>query len=56
MKSSKNYSDAKVEEGKAMARGMREENMRHEKNIAKAGKRKQTMLENAAEKALSGAC
>lgn len=55
MKSSKHYSNEKmVENGKAMARGMRQENMQHEKNMAKAGRRRQTMLENAAEEALSG--
>jgi len=54
MKSSKNYNDEQVEQGKAMARGMRLENERHERNMAKASKRKQTMLENAAEQALSG--
>lgn len=54
MKSSKNYNDDMVEQGKAMARGMHAENEQKQKNIAKAGKRKHTMLENAAQKALSG--
>lgn len=54
MKSSKEYNDEMVENGRAMARGMRQENMQHEKNMAKASKRQQTMLENAAEQALSG--
>ena len=43
-----------VEHGRAIARGMREQNMQFEKNMAKAEKRKATMLENAAKNALSG--
>lgn len=43
-----------VENGKAMAHGARLEQAKHDKNIAKADRRKQTMLENAAERALQG--
>ena len=43
-----------VKQGRAIARGMTQENAQKEKNQAKAGKRKETMLEKAAEKALSG--
>lgn len=42
------------EEGRAIAQGMRAEKVEHQKNMAKAAKRQQTMLERAAEKALSG--
>lgn len=42
------------EHGRVIARAMHEENMRIEKNMASAVKRKSTMLENAAQKALSG--
>ncbi len=38
------------EQGRAIARGMTEENARKERNQASAEKRKQTMLRNAAEK------
>lgn len=48
MKSSKN--DKMVEQGKAIAQGMEKIRLQNEKNIAKAVKRKQTMLEHAAEK------
>jgi hypothetical protein len=41
-----------VEQGKAIAQGMHLKNMQIEKNMAKAVKRRQTMLENAAEKEL----
>ena len=43
-----------VEQGRAIARGMHAENEQKQKNMAKAGKRRQTMLSNAAEKALGG--
>jgi hypothetical protein len=46
--------DDMVEQGRAIARGMHAENEQKQKNMAKAGKRKQTMLENAATQALSG--
>lgn len=42
--------DKQVEQGRALARGMHEEKVRQEKNEAKAVKRKETMLRNAAEK------
>lgn len=42
------------EQGRAIARGIAEEQARKEKNLAKADKRLATMLERAAEKALSG--
>ena len=41
-----------VEHGRAIARGMEEIRVHNEKSIAKAARRRQTMLENAAEKAL----
>lgn len=44
----------KVEEGRAIARGMSEETARKERNKASADKRQATMLERAAEKLLSG--
>lgn len=43
-----------VEQGRVIARAMRLEKVQHEKNMIKAERRKATMLENAAEKALSG--
>ena len=44
--------DKLVGQGRDIARGMHLEKMQIEKNMAKAVKRKQTMLENAAEKEL----
>ena len=41
-----------VEQGRATALAMHELKVQQEKNMAKAVKRKSTMLENAAEKAL----
>lgn len=53
MKSSKLSQDNKeVEQGRAIAQGMEEIRLQREKNMAKAVKRRQTMLENAAEKEL----
>ena len=46
--------DKQKEQGRVIARGMREEKAQHQKNMAKAAKRRTTMLEAAAEKALSG--
>ncbi len=46
--------DKVTEQGRAIARGIAEENARKEKNQAKAVKRQATMLERAAERALSG--
>ncbi len=43
-----------VEHGRAIARGMNDENVQRQKNMARAGKRHATMLERAATKALSG--
>lgn len=54
MKSSNEYNEKHIEQGRAIARGMNQENVQQQKNMAKAGKRHQTMLENAAEKALGG--
>ncbi len=54
MKSSKSFKDEQVENGRAIARGMSQFKVQAEKNMAKAEKRKQTMLENAAEKAIGG--
>lgn len=42
------------EQGRAIARGIAEENAQKERNQAKADKRQATMLERAAERALSG--
>lgn len=42
------------EQGRVIAQGMNEVGVQREKNMAKAEKRRATMLENAAEKALSG--
>ena len=43
-----------METGRVIAHAMNEVNIQKEKNMAKADKRRATMLENAAEKALSG--
>ena len=43
-----------METGRVIAHAMNEVNVQKEKNMAKADKRRATMLENAAEKALSG--
>lgn len=51
MKSS-NQSNLK-EHGRVIARAMHEENVRREKSMASAEKRKETMLRNAAEKEFS---
>lgn len=42
------------EHGRIIARGMNDEKVEREKNMIKAVKRKETMLEKAAERALSG--
>lgn len=42
------------EYGRVIAQGMRTEKVQHEKNMAKAEKRNNTMLEKAATQALSG--
>ncbi len=42
------------EQGRAIARGIVEEQARKERNQASADKRRATMLENAAQRALSG--
>ena len=53
MKLSKLSQDNKlVEQGKAIAQGMHLQNVQIEKNMAKAVKRRQSMLEHAAEKEL----
>ncbi len=52
MKSSQE--DKVREHGRVIARGMHDVKVEQEKNMAKAAKRQQTMLENAAERALSG--
>lgn len=46
--------DKMVEQGRAVARGMDELRAQKERNMAKAEKRTKTMLERAAERALSG--
>ncbi len=43
-----------MEHGRVIARGMHELKVEQQKNMAKAEKRQATMLERAAEKALSG--
>lgn len=43
------------EHGRVIARGIQDIKVENEKNMAKAEKRKATMLERAAERALSGA-
>lgn len=43
-----------IELGRVIARGMHQEKVQQEKNMIKADRRKATMLEHAAEKALSG--
>jgi hypothetical protein len=43
-----------MEQGKAVALGIHRLKVEQQKNAAKAEKRQQTMLERAAEKALSG--
>lgn len=42
------------EHGRVIARGMEDAKVEQQKNMAKAAKRQQTMLERAAERALSG--
>jgi hypothetical protein len=42
------------EQGRAIARALHEEKAQRQKNMAAAEKRRTTMLENAAQKALSG--
>lgn len=43
-----------VEQGRATAHAMHELKVQQKKNVASAVKRKSTMLENAAQRALSG--
>jgi hypothetical protein len=52
MKLSKLSTNKQVGQGRDIARGMHLENVQIEKNMARAVKRRQTMLENAAEKEL----
>lgn len=42
------------EHGRVIARGMEDIKVEHQKNMTRAEKRKATMLERAAQKALSG--
>ncbi len=57
MKSS-NFSNKKIEEmktnGRIIAQAIEQQKVEKEKNMMKAVKRRDTMLENAAERALSG--
>ena len=46
--------DNMVEQGRVIARAMDDLKVQKEKNMIKADRRRATMLENAAEKALSG--
>jgi len=46
--------DKTVEQGRAIARGIAEQNAQKERNLAKAEKRQTTMFKRAAEKVLSG--
>ena len=50
MKSFDTLTDKQTEQGRAIARGIAEENAQKEKNQAKAEKRTKIMLRNAAEK------
>lgn len=43
-----------TEHGRAIARGIEDLKVEHQKNMAKAAKRHQTMLEKAADRVLSG--
>lgn len=52
MKSS--HEDKVREHGRVIARGMNDIKVEQEKNMARAEKRRDTMLRNAAEEALSG--
>lgn len=55
MKSSKPSKEEKLmEHGRIIARAMDDVKVEKEKNMIKAGKRRETMLRNAAEQALSG--
>ena len=54
MKSLKQYNDKDLETGRAIAQGMRIENMQREKNMARFEKRTGTILERQAEAALKG--
>lgn len=56
MKSSQTFKTFKenIQLGRVIAQGIREDKVEKAKNMAKAEKRKDTMLERAAEKALSG--
>ena len=46
----KGWKEEQLAQGRAIARGMTEENARKEKNQASAEKRKETTLRNAADK------
>ena len=46
----KGWKEEQLAQGRAIARGMTEENARKEKNQASAEKRKETTLRNAAQK------
>lgn len=46
----KGWKEEQLAQGRAIARGISEEDARKEKNQAKAEKRKETMLRNAADK------
>lgn len=46
--------DKVVEQGRAIARGIAEENAKKQRNQARVEKRKATMLRNAAEEVLAG--
>lgn len=55
MKSSPNHKEEEMKAyGRVIARGIKDLKVEQQKNMAKAEKRHQTMLENAAERALSG--
>lgn len=55
MKSSNEFnSEMSREQGRVIARAMHDVKVEREKNMIKAEKRRATMLENAAERALSG--
>ena len=54
MKSSDNSTKNNAELGRAIARGVAEQNAQKQRNMAVAAKRKASMLEKAAERALFG--
>jgi hypothetical protein len=54
MKSSKVYKDEVENQGRVIARGFEDLKVERARNMAKAAKRHQTMLEKAADRVLAG--